>query len=309
MTTIMKRRPSRGVASLLLLCGLALAGCSSDDSTSTAGAESAEAAGSVDTASSAVAALPSQRGGVRRTSTSSGADQALEPSVIQTGTLTLESDDVAAARFDLGKLLDALDGSVADEKTTADDAGGVRLSRIQVRVPSEEFDAAMTGIGELGEVLQSTRKAQDVTADVIDTEVRIRAQEESLRRIEVLFDRAEDIGDIVSIEGQLSRRQAELDSLKGQLAYLRDQTTMSTITVYLEQREEARPAPTDDDVAFVDGLRGGWRALGGVGAGLATATGALLPFALVLAMVAAPVTLAARRWRVGRPARTTLGEG
>ena len=156
----------------------------------------------------------------------------------------MQSDDVARARFDLGKVVDSYRGTIADEKTTASSEGDVRLSRVELRIPSDDFDAAMTDLADLGKVTASTRKAQDVTGEVIDTRARIRAQEQSLARVEVLFSRAEDIRDIVAIEAQLSRRQAELDSLTGQLAYLEDQAALSTITVYLEQAPE-KPAPSD----------------------------------------------------------------
>ncbi len=302
MTITVKRLPSV-VAALLAATGLALTGCSSDDSgSSSSGAVSADSAiGDVGGAGSDQASTESLVSGARPAALrgkASGAtpDPAAEPAIIQTGTLTVGSDDVAAARFDLDKILDAVGGSVADEKTTADDDGGVSRSRVQVRVPSDEFDAAMTGIGELGGVTQSTRQAEDVTGQVIDTQARVRAQEQSLERIEVLFGRAEDIADIVSIEAQLSRRQADLDSLKGQLAYLQDQTTLSTITVYLEQTQ-AGPAPVQDRVAFVDGLSGGWQALARVGSVLATTTGALLPFALLLGLLGVPAMVVARRLR------------
>ena len=299
MTITVKRLPSVA-ATLLVATGLALAGCSSDDSgSSSSGAVSADSAVVADEASTENLVSGAQPAALRRKATDTAdpaPDPAAEPAIIQTGTLTVGSDDVAAARFDLDKVLDAVGGSVADEKTTADDDGGVSRSRVQVRVPSNEFDAAMTGIGELGEVTQSTRKAEDVTGQVIDTRARVRAQEQSLERIEVLFGRAEDIADIVSIEAQLSRRQADLDSLKGQLAYLQDQTTLSTITVYLEQTR-AGPAPVQDRVAFVDGLSGGWHALAGVGSVLATTTGALLPFALLLGLLGVPAIIVARRLR------------
>jgi hypothetical protein len=231
--------------------------------------------------------------------------------VIQTGTMTVRSEDVAAARFDLEKVVDALDGTIADEKTTATSEGEVRLSRVVLRIPSDDFDAAMTDLAELGEVTASTRKAEDVTGEVIDTRARIRAQEQSLARVEVLFSRAEDIRDIVAIEAQLSRRQAELDSLKGQLAYLEDQTTYSTITVYLEPTpEQSTPAPQqDDDNAFVAGLESGWHALSVLGAGLATVAGALLPFAVVALVLGVPALVLARRWLARHPLRRPAPEG
>lgn len=229
-----------------------------------------------------------------------------EPAIIQVGTMTVQSDDVAGARFDLDKVVDAYRGSIADEKTTASTDGEVRLSRVVLRIPAADFDEAMIDIGKLGKVTASTRKAQDVTGQIIDTQARIRAQEQSLQRVEVLFTRAQDIRDIVAIESQLSRRQAELDSLKGQLAYLQDQADMSTLTVYLEPTPEPpKTAKTkqDDDVAFVDGLKDGWHALGTLGSGLATLAGALLPFAVVGLLVGVPGAVAARRWLARHPLR------
>ena len=223
--------------------------------------------------------------------------------------MTVQSDDVARARFDLGKVVDSHNGSIADEQTTASTEGEVRLSRLELRIPSEQFDAAMTDLAELGKVTASTRKAQDVTGEVIDTRARIRAQEQSLARVEVLFSRAQDIRDIVAIEAQLSRRQAELDSLKGQLAYLEDQTTLSTIAVYLEQApDKATPAEEQDDSAFVGGLKAGWHALGEIGAGLATVAGALLPFAVVALLLGVPASVAARRWLARHPMRRPTAE-
>ncbi len=324
MTTTARRLPSLGLA-LLLAAGLGLAGCSSGggsedssvegvSSADTGAAESRAAASGPDTAledsARSFATDSARRASPVDAAAGSVPDGATEPAIIQTGTLTVESDDVAEARFDLEKLLDSYGGSIADEKTTASDEGRVLLSRIELRVPSGEFDAAMTDIAGLGEVTESTRKAEDVTGAVIDTQARIRAQEQSLGRIEILFGRAQDIGDIVSIEAQLSRRQAELDSLKGQLAYLQDQTTLSTITVYLEQTPEktAPPKPEPDEVAFVAGLKDGWDALGGLGAGLATVAGALLPFALVAVLLGVPTAVVGRRLLARRVVRPPVAE-
>jgi hypothetical protein len=310
----------RSVApAVLLAAGLGLAGCSSmgsDDESATEPPASASRQLPAEDADVAGEAAPEANGLL----TDRGADRAAavdpdpgstaQPAIIQTGTMTVRSDDVAEARFDLGKVVDAHDGSIADEKTTASSEGDVRLSRVVLRIPSQDFDAAMTDLADLGKVTASTRKAQDVTGEVIDTRARIRAQEQSLARVEVLFSRARDIRDIVAIEAQLSRRQAELDSLTGQLAYLEDQTTLSTITVYLEQAEDAVPAPQqDDDNAFVAGLKSGWHALSTLGAGLATVGGALLPFALVALLLGLPGWVVARRWLARHPWRRPAPEG
>ena len=162
----------------------------------------------------------------------------------------------------------------------------------------------MTALERAGTLENATRTAEDVTSQVIDTDVRIRAQERSLRRIEVLLDSAVSLPDVVRVESELTRRQADLDSLKQQQAYLADQTSMSTITVHVERARTGAPRPADDEPAgFLTGLEGGWSALTTFARGLATVTGAVLPFAVVLALLALPAWLLLRRLGARRTAR------
>lgn len=304
-------RLRHGLLPAILLTGLVLTGCSGSGSSDAGEPTAALAEGPGDAADQSGGDLgldTESAAEADRTvlSTAGRPDTTMQQAIIQIGTMTVQSDDVAAARFDLEKVVDAYNGSIADEKTTATSEGEVRLSRVVLRIPSADFDEVMIELGKLGEVTASTRKAQDVTGQIIDTQARIRAQEQSLQRVEVLFSQAQNIRDIVAIEAQLSRRQAELDSLKGQLAYLEDQASLSTITVYLEQSPEG-PTPLaaskDDDTAFVSGLKDGWDALTTLGAGLATVAGALLPFAVVGLIVGIPGVVVARRWLARHPLR------
>ena len=231
--------------------------------------------------------------------------KAQDRAVIQTGSVSLRSEDVAKTRFDLQKLLDQHDGLIDDERTVTEKDGAVRLSRLVVRVPSADFDAVMTKLAALGTLVESSRKAKDVTSQVIDTDVRIRAQEQSLARVEALLARAQSIRDIMAIEAQLTRRQADLDALKQTRAYLADQTEMSTINVYLEkQTPETAPAPPKKDHnAFVAGLIAGWDAFTDMAGGLAKGTGAALPFLGVLLLLAWPLWLGIR-WLAATTRRT-----
>lgn len=306
----------------LLLALLILTACSgsgdgeSADARHEAPAAAAERGGDTEAARDQSAGSTAFDGEALRTGADAVSGSAPEPpgvrtpAVISTGTLTVESEDVAKARFDLGKVVDALGGTIADEKTTATSEGEVRLSRLVLRIPSEDFDRAMTDLAALGEVTASTRKAEDVTTQVIDTEVRIRAQEQSLERVEVLLARAQSIRDIVAIEAQLTRRQAQLDSLKSQLAWLEDQTSLSTITVYLEAAPEPAAAKQEEQhSAFVTGLLAGWDAMRTLGAGLAQVAGALLPFAVATLILLPPLAFVARRWLARHPVRRPATEG
>lgn len=229
---------------------------------------------------------------------------AQQAAIISTGSITLTADDVAEALFDAKGVAADHRGQLTDEQTETGNKGGVARSAIVIRVPASEFSQTMTDLGKVGKLVSSNTNSEDVTTQVIDTEVRVRAQEESLRRIETLLARAESIRDIMAIETQLSQRQAELDSLKQQQAWLRDQTSLSTITVHLKKTPKAAGHQKNDDSGFLAGLGSGWDGLKAFTNGAATLIGVLLPFAAVLLIVGLPLWALGRRW-FGRR-RTTV---
>ena len=295
----MKSSLTKYAAPVLLAGLIALSGCSSNGSDSSNSSEQTHSAADV---SGEPEGTPGRSSGSSYESApGSGKANRAAPrtqAVISTGTISLRSDDVDQARFDLGKALDAHKATISEENASADDDGTMRRARLVVRVPVAEFSDAMSDLGEVGELTNSSRGTEDVTTQVIDNDVRIRAQEKSLRRVEILLSRAESIGDIVSIEAQLTSRQAELDSLKSQQAYLKDQTSLSTITITLERGSTAvEEKPESEHNAFVAGLLGGWNALAGLGAGAATVFGALLPFTVLVLLLGVPALLALRRLR------------
>jgi hypothetical protein len=219
---------------------------------------------------------------------------AVERHLISTGTVSLTSDDVREARRDVQRVVDASGGDVTEEQTDTDEEGEAVYARLVVRVPAGTFSEAMTALENVGDLRGSDRSSEDVSTQVIDTAVRVRAQEASLRRVEELLARARGLRDIIWIESQLTTRQAELDSLKQQQAWLADQTRDSTIVVDISRTPEEE-AQEEDAEGFLAGFSGGMEALGAVALGLATVAGALLPFAVVLLLLGLPVWLVVRR--------------
>jgi hypothetical protein len=230
-----------------------------------------------------------------------------ERSVISTAVVSLRSDDAGAARTEVMKIVDVHRGQVSDEETRSDDDGAVQSSRLVLRIPAADFAETVAELEKVADLESSDKSSEDVSFQVIDLRARIRAQEQSLRRVEVLLERAQSIRDIVSIESQLTQRQAELESLKTKQAYLADQTTYATITVYIAKHDtKAEPKPKDtDDSGFLSGFEGGWKALGAFATVLATILGALLPWLVVLAIIGWPTWLVSRRLVRRKPAPLT----
>lgn len=231
-------------------------------------------------------------------------------SVIRTGTVSLEAEDVGAVRFDVRRIVDQNGGAVTEQETATGDDGEVTTARMVLRVPSERFERTQAALEELATLTDSTSAEDDVSTEVVDVAARVRAQRKSVARIEALLARATDLQQIVSIESQLASRQAELDSLVSRLTYLADQTQMSTITVYVEQPED-EAEDDEEEAGFVSGLEDGWDSfVGGLVVAL-TVLGFLLPWLVLVSVLGLPLWLALRR-RAGRrpatpPAPTAAG--
>ena len=317
----MNRRPDRRWAPALLLPAVLLLGlsaCSSSGSDDSATSDSAGQAPDAGLAAEApaedgvaldaggsTALTYSTRGGASagQVETADEESTARQPAIISTGTVSLRADDVGDARFEVQKVVDRAGGQVTDSETRTNEDGSVRDARLVLRVPAAEFTETMDALEKVADLEASSTASEDVTTQVVDTAVRIRVQRESIARIEELLARAGSIRDVVSVERELTDREARLNSLLRQQAYLSDQTSMSTITVHLQRHpEDGGPAPVEDEDGFVAGLTAGWDALSTVAVGAATAAGAVLPFAAVGLVLGAPLWVLTRRRRTAVPA-------
>lgn len=227
-----------------------------------------------------------------------------KPAIISVGTVSVRADDVGDARFEVQKVVDRAGGSITDSETRTDEEGQVRDARLVLRVPSTEFTETIDALEKIGDLEASSTTSEDVTTQMVDTAVRIRIQRESIARIEELLARAATIGDVVSVERELTQREAELNSLLRQRAYLADQTSLSTITVHLQRHPEDGGPEKEGEDGFLAGFEAGWDALGAAAVALATVAGALLPFAAVALLLGLPVLLVVRA--LGRRRRTPV---
>jgi hypothetical protein len=203
--------------------------------------------------------------------------------VISTGALSLESPDVSAARQKAIDLVNQAGGHVDNEESLSGDDGRMTRSSLVFRVPAKQFASVMDQLADVAETVRQSRQAEDVTADVIDVAARIRVQESSIRRLELLYARATTIGQIISLESQLSRRQADVDSLKQRQAWLLNQTALSTIEVVIVEPDTQKSTVVRH--GFMKGLYAGWDALVSMTMGILAALGAVLPFLGVLALL------------------------
>ncbi|MBM7505474.1 DUF4349 domain-containing protein [Agromyces aurantiacus] len=217
-------------------------------------------------------------------------------SVITTGWLTLTVDDPIASASEAVSIVDRAGGRIDSRSETPGTDTQQARATLVVRIPSEDFDAVLGDLRELGDVDSVQLDASDVTQQREDLDARIGALQASVDRLLALLQQASTTEDLIAIESALSSRQAELDSLTAQRDLLVDQVEYSTLTVELLSEGIAPEAGPDD---FWSGVAAGWDALVAFASGLLVVVGVLLPWLAVLlviaAIVAVIVILATRR--------------
>ncbi|RRR75241.1 DUF4349 domain-containing protein [Streptomyces sp. RP5T] len=274
-------RPVRALAGLLLAAALALTGCSGaggGDGDSGSLAQEDRAGAQAD--SKGAAGAETAAGGKQATAAPNPAAN----HVIRTAALTVRVKSVPKALAAARTTTENAGGFVGREATSRDEEGRER-TEVVLRVPVEKYDEVLADLEGAGKLLERTANAQDVTDQVVDVQSRIATQRASVARIRELMDKATRLSDVVTLEGELSSRQADLESLLARQATLKDRTSLATITLSLSESPVIR-AEADDDPGVVDALAGGWDAFMTMLRWIVMALAAVLPFLVGLALVA-----------------------
>ncbi len=214
-------------------------------------------------------------------------------SLVRTAQLSVEAGDPVAVTRRVRAAVAGAAGTVAQESST--DSG----AQLTVRVPADRLDQLIDAITGLGHVTNRTAQVVDATEDVVDLDARVASQRASVDRVRALLAQARSIGDVVAVESELTRREADLDSLTGRLNALKDQVALSTLTVDVEKAPVTTteiPQPS----GFAAGLAAGWDGLKTAAAVAGAVVGYLLPFLPVLAVILGLVWLGRRFTRTRR---------
>lgn len=315
------RRPT-ALALSLGIVGLLLAGCSASASSDTTSAGGGPALGAPAPEGVDGGVVQGTDGGVKYDSGGRPAAVSLDRAVVVRADMTVRVEDLAKASDGLSAAAARHDATIASQTTSSGDgyplpeplpveekgASGCPTtgcptsyasSTTTLRVDNSEVDALIRDLSALGTVEASYRTSEDVTSQVADVDARLRTAAASLTRVRALMDKAVTIADVVTLEAELSRRQADLESLQAQQRVLADQTAQATVTVRLVDQQA--PVVSEKETGFVAGLAAGWAAFTGAMVVALTVIGALVPFLLVLVPIALLVWWLVRRSRPTGP--------
>ena len=200
----------------------------------------------------------SSAGAVSGQSVVSPASRPSAPVPATSRSLQLDAETARAAEIQVGitkgtyadvferalSIAPAFGGFVASSSSIFDEDAGI--GQIVLRVPVNQFDPARRAVAGLGELEAETVRGQDVSAQLVDYEARLRSLEVQEVALRGLLGKATTVGEVLQIQPTLTGVRQQIEQLAAQRARLKDAAAMSTLLVTLREPDapSARAGPT-----------------------------------------------------------------
>ena len=150
--------------------------------------------------------------------------------------LQLEVGDVTEALGKATAIAEQNGGYVEWKSESAEQSAGIRL-----RIPVKNFKSAIGALEALGTVNSRSVNGEDVTEKYIDVEARLKNKIALRDRLKQLLNKATEVKDILAIETELNRVQADIDSMEGIIKSLKGQVDFATVELSLERKQILGP--------------------------------------------------------------------
>jgi Domain of unknown function (DUF4349) len=295
---------ARGIRGPLRTTALACAGLMSGAALLLAGCSQAGSSGAMSSAGAPAHAPANAAVPAGAASGSSSASQATRlalasPNIIYTASLEIRAANVTAAAARATGIVLQEGGYVSSEQATIDPADHARTAvSLQLKIPVAVYDTTLATLSAtLGTQTSLTQHAQDVTQQVADVGSLVTSAQDAITQLQALLKRAGSVSALLTVQEQINAQESSLEALQAQQRALARETAYATVSVMLvSPRHRARAGHGKRQHGFLAGLAAGWRALRLVGSAILTALGAVLPFAVIAALLAAAGYAGRRRW-------------
>ena len=113
--------------------------------------------------------------------------------------------------------------------------GSYRAADFTVRVPAEQFQSFCSKMGEVCKVTRFNDSSENVGEQYYDTEARLATQRTKLERLQELLSKAEEMEDIITLEGAISDTEYVIEQLTGTLRHYDSLVGYSTVYLNLSE--------------------------------------------------------------------------
>lgn len=180
-----------------------------------------------------------------------------EKKIVRNAWLTLKTE-----RFDeaVSALCEQIEqaGGVVESRDISGAKNASRSANLTLRVPSDMLDGVLSGAGEWGEVTREQTSAVDMTSTYTDNASRLESARAKKRQLDALYEKAENMEDIITLTDAIFDVQEEIEWLEGQNRRIDNQASMATMYVTISEKSSAvsakQPLLTRMGEEFVEGM-------------------------------------------------------
>ena len=167
----------------------------------------------------------------------------MKPKIIKTGNITVSAEK------------DEFDKVVSTVKTILSSCGAVAQSSeitkgdypyfsAVYRVPAENFDMCVDKLQGVSEDVSVSVSSEDKTAQYIDMASRLQVLESQKEFYLGLMQKAKTVDEMLKVRRYLDQTIAQIESIKGQMQYIEDKATYSTLRITVSTTTEtSKPKP------------------------------------------------------------------
>jgi hypothetical protein len=220
----------------------------------------------------------------------------------------VEVDDITKGISGVVALADRHGGQIYERTINIADDRSSTASFV-IKLPPEQVEAAISDLDAIGVRRTASQGTEDVTSQVVDIDARLVSAQASLDRVRKLLDSATDLGQVLSLESQLTERETLVEQLTALKRTLDDRVALATLRVQLTVSPDPASKPvvgppkeTTIGSAFGTGWNGFVKAL----AAVLIFIGYTAPFLVLLLIGVAVIVPISRRRRAAQRSRSTV---
>lgn len=151
--------------------------------------------------------------------------------IIRSGTMNLEAENFGETEAKVKQISGGLGGYITNSSAVVNPSGK-KQGAITIRVAADKFDLLIDELGKIGKVMNQNISGRDVTEEFMDSEARLKTQQElEARLLKLLSEKTANLSAIVEVEQKLAAVRENIEKTQGRMRMLKDQASYSTLTV------------------------------------------------------------------------------
>ena len=214
----------------------------------------------------------------------------------------IEVDDMTKGINDVIALSDRHAGQIYERSINITDDRSSTASFV-IKLPPEQMEKAIAELDAIGVRRTASQGTEDVTGQVVDIDARLVTAQASLDRVRKLLESATDLGQILSLESQLTERETLVEQYTAMKRAISDRVSLATLRVQLTLSSDpvaTTPVAKDKPAAKASigrAFKSGWNGFVKMLAAILIFIGYTAPFLTMLAVAAIVLIPIIRRRR------------